>query len=165
MQAYLIDTFRYNDWANRQIITLIAQMPERAPETAAAIRLFSHLITSQRKWMARLTRNANEPRMAWFEPPYPRDELAVRWHESLTAWLTSLEQLPADGLQREVRYVAGDGKTYSSRLQDIALQLNYHSIHHRAQISLLARQQNLTPPFIDYIGFSRTKEDNLVRPN
>jgi uncharacterized damage-inducible protein DinB len=37
-------------------------------------------------------------------------------------------------------------------LIDIALQLNYHAIHHRAQIQVLIRQQGLEPDFIDYIG-------------
>lgn len=155
MKAYLIDTFRYNDWANQQSVILMAQMPE----PTEAIRLFSHLITSQRKWLARLRHDPAEAQLAWFEPPYPLQELATRWHESLSEWLTYLEQLPEAELQHAVSYVAGDGRAYSSRVQDIALQLNYHSIHHRAQISLLARQQNLTPPFIDYIGFTRTQEN------
>ncbi|MBP9221492.1 MAG: hypothetical protein KBF42_08910 [Chitinophagales bacterium] len=32
------------------------------------------------------------------------------------------------------------------------LQLNYHSIHHRAQMQMLIRQQGLVPDFVDYIG-------------
>ena len=43
----------------------------------------------------------------------------------------------------------GDGE---ARLIDIALQLNYHSIHHRAQMQMLIRQQGIEPDFIDYIG-------------
>jgi len=37
-------------------------------------------------------------------------------------------------------------------LKDIALQLNYHSIHHRAQIQTIIRQQGMEPDFVDYIG-------------
>lgn len=156
VKEYLIATFRYNDWANQQAIKLLAQLP--AP--AEAIRLFSHLITSQRKWMARLSAAPAEATMAWFEAPYAREELAAHWQESLAAWLTYLEQMPEEELQRRVHYVGGDGQPYFSTVQDIALQLNYHSIHHRAQISLLARQQNIAPPFLDYVGVSRTKEED-----
>lgn len=162
MRRYLIDTFRYNDWANKQSLKLIHQMPQ--PDEA--IRLFSHLITSQNKWMARINRDPNEPRIAWFESPFPLGELEARWEESLGAWLRFLERAPddelddelGDELAREVHYTAGDGNPYSSLIRDIALQLNYHSIHHRAQISLLARGQNLEPPFIDYIGYVRIKQ-------
>ena len=38
------------------------------------------------------------------------------------------------------------------RTQDIALQLNYHSIHHRAQIQSIIRKQGIEPDFVDYIG-------------
>jgi len=154
MRSYLIETFRYNDWANKQSLKLIHQMPQ----PAEAIRLFSHLITSQNKWMARINTDPNEPRMAWFEAPFPPDELELRWNESLGDWMRLLEQISDEELAREVLYTAADGNQYSSLIRDIALQLNYHSIHHRAQISLLGRRQNLEPPFIDYIGYVRTRQ-------
>jgi uncharacterized damage-inducible protein DinB len=154
MRGYLIDTFQYNNWANKQSLKLIHQMPQ--PDEA--VRLFSHLITSQNKWMARINRDPKEARMAWFESPFPPDELEGRWDESLGAWLRFLDQMPEEELAREVHYIAADGNSYSSLIRDIALQLNYHSIHHRAQISLLGRRQNLEPPFIDYIGYVRTRQ-------
>lgn len=151
MKQYLIDTFDYNDWANRQTLKTIQLMPR--PDEA--IRLFSHLITSQNKWLARIKNDEQESHMAWFEPPYPFDELEARWEKSLAAWLSFLDQATAEDLEREIRYVSSDGNAYSSAIRDIALQLNYHSIHHRAQISLLARQQDITPQFLDYIAYSR----------
>jgi uncharacterized damage-inducible protein DinB len=48
---------------------------------------------------------------------------------------------------------------------DIALQLNYHSIHHRAQMQVLIRQQGMEPDFIDYIGTKYrkvTETDSVV---
>jgi uncharacterized damage-inducible protein DinB len=153
MKQYLIETFRYNDWANKQSLQLIRQIPQ--PD--GAVRLFSHLITSQDKWMARITNDPNESRMAWFESPFPLDELESRWDASLGAWLQFLESAPEE-LAREIYYIAGDGNPYSSQIRDVALQLNYHSIHHRAQISQLARDQGLEPPFLDYIGYVRIKQ-------
>jgi uncharacterized damage-inducible protein DinB len=154
MKHYLIDTFRFNDWANKQSVELIRQMPR--PE--GAVRLFSHLITAQNKWMARINRDPNEARMTWFEPPFPLDELGERWAESLGMWLQYLERETDDGLALELHWTAVDGNSYSSMIHDIVLHLNYHSIHHRAQISQLARGQNLEPPFIDYIAYVRIKK-------
>lgn len=151
MKEYLLDTFRYNDWANRQVLEKIEALSE--PEEAG--RLFSHLINSQDKWMARIEGDANEANLMWFAPPYALDKLADEWQRSLTGWLNFLEQLSDAELEREIAYRAADGKEYSSRLREIALQLNYHSIHHRAQISLLVRKQGIEPPFIDYIGVTR----------
>lgn len=104
VKEYLIATFRYNDWANQQAIKLLAQLP--AP--AEAIRLFSHLITSQCKWMARLTGDPVEANLAWFAAPYAAEELAAHWQESLSAWLPYLEQMPDEELQRRVHYVGGE---------------------------------------------------------
>jgi uncharacterized damage-inducible protein DinB len=151
MKDYLLDTFRYNDWANRQVLEKILELAE--PQEAA--RLFSHLINSQDKWMARIEENPNEAQLSWFEPIYPLAELADQWQRSLSRWLNFLEQLTEAELEREVAYTAADTKRYSSRLREIALQLNYHSIHHRAQMSLLIRKQGIEPPFIDYIGVTR----------
>ena len=44
------------------------------------------------------------------------------------------------------------GATWTARLADIARQLNFHSIHHRAQIQMLIRAQGIEPDFVDYIG-------------
>jgi uncharacterized damage-inducible protein DinB len=48
--------------------------------------------------------------------------------------------------------VGFDGAVYTGALKDIALQLNYHSIHHRAQIQAMIRKQGFEPEFVDYIG-------------
>lgn len=47
-------------------------------------------------------------------------------------------------MYEERRFVGFDGGEWTAQLKDIALQLNYHSIHHRAQ--------GLEPDFVDYIG-------------
>jgi len=41
---------------------------------------------------------------------------------------------------------------FAAAIKDIALQLNYHSIHHRAQIQTIIRSQGLEPEFVDYIA-------------
>jgi len=55
-------------------------------------------------------------------------------------------------LFEKVKWVGFDGSHWTAPLKDIALQLNYHSIHHRAQIQALIRAQGIEPDFVDYIG-------------
>jgi uncharacterized damage-inducible protein DinB len=124
-------------------------------DPAEAVRLFSHLIDSQDKWMARIDREESADERPWFGPSYALEELSARWGRSLAAWIDFLQKLPEERLGERVHYTATDGKPYWSLLIDIALQLNYHSIHHRAQVSLLLRKQGIEPPFIDYVGYTR----------
>jgi uncharacterized damage-inducible protein DinB len=96
----------------------------------------------------------NKPNLTeyeWFKPVYKLDELEAKWEESLNTWLNFLEGKSEDDLEQEIIYEFAKGKI-GAKIIDTALQLNYHSIHHRAQIATLLRQQNIAPPFVDYIG-------------
>jgi len=148
MKQYLIDTFKFNDWANKTILKKVLSMPQ----ANESVRLFSHLINSQNKWMARIIQTPEEAGMDWFEPVYDINELKIEWNKSINEWLSYLEKLSGENLEKEIRYTASNGAKLGAKLQDIALQLNYHSIHHRAQICTQLRKQDIEPPFIEYIG-------------
>ncbi|RPI19811.1 MAG: hypothetical protein EHM58_00010 [Ignavibacteriae bacterium] len=148
MKQYLIDTFKFNDWANKQLLESIKKMPD--PEKA--VSLFSHLINSQNKWIAGINGNPDEPNMKWFPPVYGINELEDKWNESINTWLSFLENNSEELLECEVVFSRQDGSKFGVKINDMALQLNYHSIHHRAQIATLLREQEIPPPFLDYIG-------------
>ncbi|HEY5534408.1 MAG TPA: hypothetical protein VIL99_05685 [Ignavibacteria bacterium] len=42
MKQYLIDFFKYNNWANRKLLDSMMQMPDKEE----AVKLFSHFIYS-----------------------------------------------------------------------------------------------------------------------
>lgn len=44
MKNHLLDLFKYNDWANKKLAASILQLNEKEE----AIRLFSHLISTQK---------------------------------------------------------------------------------------------------------------------
>lgn len=148
MIDYLLETFSYNDVTNRNLLSKIAALPDKAE----AIRLFSHLINSQYKWMARITHDPAAPKMSWWEPVYAEDQLEKEWTKSLGLWINYLKSKTEVEINSEVTFVGFDGGKWAATPKDIALQLNYHSIHHRAQIQMLIRNQGLEPDFIDYIG-------------
>ncbi|HKB43525.1 MAG TPA: DinB family protein [Chitinophagaceae bacterium] len=145
---YLLDTFRFNDKANRQMIEKIKQLPDKE----AAVKYMSHLANSQYKWMARIIQDPKAPQMDWWKPLYKLEELETEWEKSLQLWINYLENKTDEEISREVTFVGFDGGMYAATPKDIMLQLNYHSIHHRAQIQIIIRQQGLEPDFIDYIG-------------
>ncbi len=148
MKQYLIDTFAFNDRANRQVLTKLAELPEKDE----CIRLFSHLVNSQDKWLARIAQYPRDPGLSWWEPLHPLDTLEREWDRSLGAWLEFLRSQEERALFEEVKWIGFDGAHWTVALKDIALQLNYHSIHHRAQMQAILRAQGLTPDFVDYIG-------------
>ena len=148
MKQYLIETFKYNDYANRKVLAKINELPNKDE----GIKLFSHLINSMNKWVARINQYPQAPKLDWWKPAYPEGELEERWNKCLKTWIDLLEGKGEEELFNEVRVVGDDGTHYALKLKDIALQLNYHSIHHRANIQALIRGQGLEPDFVDYIG-------------
>jgi uncharacterized damage-inducible protein DinB len=148
MKQYLLDTFAFNDRANKQVLARIRECPDQDQ----SIKFFSHLINSQKKWLARINQFPKDPGLDWWKPAYPLLDLEHEWDASLAAWLDFVASKSEQSLFAEVKWVGFDGKHWTAPLKDIALQLNYHSIHHRAQIQTIIRAQGLEPDFVDYIG-------------
>ena len=148
MKNYLLETFRYNDFVNRQLLKKMAELPVQT----ACIRLFSHMINSQYKWMARILHEASASHMSWWDPVYDFNLLEEEWVKSLKLWTDYISSIDDEILHSEVQFSGYDGAQWAATPLDIALQLNYHSIHHRAQIQTIIRQQGFEPDFVDYIG-------------
>ena len=90
--------------------------------------------------------------MDWWEPVYPLEALETEWSRSLEPWINYLNVKTDEEINQEVTFIGFDGGMYAATPKDIMLQLNYHSIHHRAQMQTIIRQQGLEPDFVDYIG-------------
>lgn len=154
MKQYLIDTFHFNDWANKRTLAAMAAMPDSAESET----LFSHLIRAQDKWMRRIERNPAETEIKWFDAAFKTDELAARWSTSLDEWLGYLGRLDDQDLNQEISFAPmPDEPQGVNELRDVVLQLNYHSILHRAQICLRLHDQGIEPPHVDYIYYVQEK--------
>ena len=148
LKTHLIETFQFNSRTNKNLLKKIEKLPDRKE----CIRFFSHMINSQYKWMARIVQDPKAPEMSWWDPVYPFEDLRQEWDKSLNLWIDFLQPKTEAELLREVEFIGFDGGKWAASPKDIALQLNYHSIHHRAQIQMLIRAQGLEPDFVDYIG-------------
>jgi uncharacterized damage-inducible protein DinB len=153
MKQHLIDTFKYNDWANKKLLEAILQLPDKQEP----IRLFSHLITAQDKWFNRITKEVDDAHLNWFGTVFAEEELSQQWQRSVGNWINYIEKNTEDEFQKHIQFSRPDGKAYQVTIKDVMLQLNYHSMHHRAQINTLIRQQGIKPPLTDYI-FTAIKE-------
>ncbi len=148
MKKYLIETFEFNSLMNRKLLEKIKELSDKEE----SIRFFSHLINSQKKWMGRIVQYPKDPEMDWWDPVYSFNKLEEEWNKSLKEWIDYLNSKTEEELFNEAKFIGYDGGEWTAPLKDIALQLNYHSIHHRAQMQLFIRQQGLEPDFVDYIG-------------
>jgi uncharacterized damage-inducible protein DinB len=148
MKEYLLDTFRFNSAANLKMRAKIKTLPDKQE----CIKFFSHLINSQNKWLQRILIFPADPEMDWWKPVYQLEDLEKEWNDSVNAWINFIESKTEEQIIQDVTFKGYDGGTWTCALADIALQLNYHSIHHRAQMQLFIRQQGIEPDFIDYIG-------------
>ena len=148
MKQYLIDTFQFNSHINLKMLEKIRELPDKE----GCVRYFSHLINSQNKWLARILQHPGAPQMSWWDPMYPFEELEAQWQKSLDAWFGYLNGQTDASLLEEVVFAGYDGGQWAATPKDIALQLNYHAIHHRANMQMLIREQGFEPDFIDYIG-------------
>jgi uncharacterized damage-inducible protein DinB len=150
MKKYLIDTFRFNDWANQRTLAAMRGMTDKKE----SVVLFSHLITAQNKWMRRIENDPAETKIKWFDTPFEFEELAERWDASLAEWLKFLSEINEDELNKQIHFAPmPDEPNGVNKLYDVVLQLNYHSILHRAQICLRLHDQGFEPPHVDYIYY------------
>lgn len=148
LQDHLIETFLYNDYANKLVLKKITALPDKTE----CIKFFSHLINCQYKWLDRILIYPEISKLDWWEPVYGLDELEIQWEKSLNNWIKFLRSKTEVELLADVKWIGIGDETYTAQLKDIPLQLNYHSIHHRAQMQTIIRAQGLTPDFVDYIG-------------
>jgi uncharacterized damage-inducible protein DinB len=150
MKQYLIDTFKFNDWANKLIISAMENLTDKKE----SIVLLSHIIRAQNRWMKRIENDPAETRIKWFDTPFKFEDLAAEWTASLSDWLNFLDGLDENGLNGQILFAPQpDEPSGASKLLDVVLQLNYHSILHRAQICLRLHDQGIEPPHVDYIYY------------
>src|SRR6185369_16674350 len=101
MAQYLLDTFRYNDYANRKVLEKVIK---ELPDKTECIKFFSHLVNSQYKWMARILHDPKAPEMSWWDPVYKFDDLEDEWSKSLDLWIEYISARTDPELSVEIQY-------------------------------------------------------------
>jgi uncharacterized damage-inducible protein DinB len=148
IKQFLLQAFKYNLKTNGMLLRKIEQMGD--PEDC--IKMFSHLINCQIKWLARINNDSNVGELDWWVPVYEMEELESAWINSNNNWLDYLKVTDEYELSTEVEFSGYDGGQWAATPLDIAIQLNFHNVHHRAQMQMMLRSQGIKPAFVDYIG-------------
>jgi uncharacterized damage-inducible protein DinB len=148
MRQHLLELFAYNERTNLELLSKFEQLRDRSE----CVRLFGHLVRCQIKWLARIRGDPGAAQLDWWKPEIPFELLDPEWRSSVRIWTEYLADKTDEELARETTFTGFDGATWAATPQDIALQLNFHSIHHRAQIQQILRREGIAPDFVDYIG-------------
>ncbi|HEX2865780.1 MAG TPA: DinB family protein [Ignavibacteriales bacterium] len=149
MKEYFIKLFRYNEWANNQVLEAFMQPLENSDEVT---RLFSHIISVQKLWLDRI-RN-NKIIFEFWNNDSIEGCIKIS-KESSSDWLKFLEALTEEGFSEKISYVNSKGEHYQNTVEDILSHVINHSTYHRAQIAMLLRKADAVPPVTDYVFYRR----------
>jgi uncharacterized damage-inducible protein DinB len=151
MKQYLIDYFKFNDWANKMLIDAIKELPDKEK----CLYYFSHLITCHNKWINVFLKEWEDKGSPWYSDIYQPEELQSRWSACLNKWLKFLESKSEEEIIKDVIYEPYTiKKKYKISISKIAFQLNCHTVHHRGQMVMIIRNMGVTPPATDYINMA-----------
>jgi len=112
---------------------------------------FSHLVRAQEVWVDRIQGKNSSDEI------FPIRSLDESWKvfEDYQSKLDEIANKPEVELEKVIHYQNQTGKEFETAICDILTQLYIHGQHHRAQIALLLRQNDITPPVTDYIYYCR----------
>ncbi|HEX4487334.1 MAG TPA: DinB family protein [Terriglobales bacterium] len=132
--------FKYDDWANRQVLGLLPIAPARSLE------LLAHIFSAERLWWERLhQRTQSFP--VW--PNFPLKQCAQQAEEVPLLWREFFNSQP--DLDQVISYKNTIGESFSSRIEDIVMHVYTHSAYHRGQIAVDIRESGGTPLNTDLI--------------
>jgi uncharacterized damage-inducible protein DinB len=152
MKDYFLNLFRYDQYANLQILDSIFAVNE--PQNT--VRLMAHLLGAQQIWLSRCTEIPLSNHTIW--PDWQAAQFGDIIGDNYQVITSYLAERNDDDFAKEIIYYNSIGDKFTNTLTDILTQVTNHGTHHRAQIGLLLKEAGLTHlPTIDYIFFMRTQ--------
>lgn len=144
----LLDYFRrqfaYDEWANREIVTV---MHSRNAASPRSLQLLAHILSAEQLWLERLQERTQT------QPVWPDRDLAgceSQIVELGEAWRDYLENL-TPALSEKATYKNSKGEPWSNTVEDVLTHVLMHSAYHRGQIATEMRGRGHTPAYTDFI--------------
>lgn len=142
--------YKYDNWANIRMFEALDSWEHPAPK---AIGLMAHLITAKLIWLNRIEQQDNSQLIIW--PELTLSESRSLCEKQNAGWQACLKKLDEEMLTKPLTYRNSKGKLFHDPLKDILQHVVIHGQHHRAQIAMLMRMDEIAPPVTDYIYFIR----------
>lgn len=137
--------FRYDEWANREVITVLRGMGAPPPRS---LKVVAHIVAAEQLWLDRLKQRPQSmpvwPELTLDQTEDAQDALVQRWAEYFGGLTPAALHMPAG-------YTNSKGEKWSSRTQDVLLHVVMHSGYHRGQIASEVRASGHVPVYTDFI--------------
>lgn len=142
--------YEHVNWANQRILETLQSIED---ENKEAIRLFSHLLFSEKVWITRLRGLDSSGLPIWSEVDIEFcAKLVMQNKESLT---TFFADLATTNLEQLISYTNSKGTEFKNSVRDILTHVALHGQYHRGQINSRLRADGIEPVPIDFITFVR----------
>ena len=137
--------FRYDDWANREVVTALTELSTLPPRS---LKILDHILSAERLWLERL-RLEKQTYPVW--PDFSVAQCKLEIAELGERWKNYLASLKEEDLSRSLTYRNSQGESWSNAKQDILLHVVLHSTYHRGQIATDMRAAGFNPVCSDFI--------------
>ena len=134
----------YNDWANRRIITAL-----KSANSDGARRILGHLLITEQEYYERLYGKDSFGFDFWQD--LSLEECGDLARANAERGEKLLRKFDDEGLDLKTRYRTGEGVWFENTFRQLLTHVLFHSSTHRGNIILKLREENYTPPKIDYI--------------
>jgi uncharacterized damage-inducible protein DinB len=142
--------YTYNAWANEMLYSYLS---EGAYQNQKINELFSHITVAQIIWHHRVTRQ-EKPKWSLFDT-IPTHLLLELNEKSNEAWQELVANTSKSGFKEVISYVDTIGESHQTVLRDIMTHVANHGTHHRGQMVGWLRAEDIAPPALDYLYFTR----------
>lgn len=147
MKAFFNHLLDYNFHCNKKLIEQCNTL-KRVPEKS--IELFSHTLSAHHLWNRRILGKPSDYEIwqlhdlkSWGDIHYENQRSSFE--------ITS----NADDFEKRIDYENSEGRLFTNTLQDILFHIINHSTHHRSQIAIDFRKNEIEPLSLDYIFYKR----------
>jgi uncharacterized damage-inducible protein DinB len=158
MNAHVQHLLEHMFWADTRLLELLES--DAARSAPQVMRLFGHILASERTWLLRVRGEAAaagtaQPGRAELTLPELR-ELAQSNADGYAQLVAESEDVD---LAADVVYASSQGVPYRNSLADILLHVAMHGSYHRGQIAMALRAAGVDPVNTDFIAFARLPHD------
>lgn len=141
--------YDYVCWANDYLLDTIHQSEDN-PEL---LRLFSHILFSERVWIARMSGEDTSKLEIWANIDYEQCKELVVENKSLVEKFIS--ELTEEKLLEPVIYTTSAGQAFTNTVEEIINHIALHGQYHRGQINMRIRELGYEPVNVDFITYIR----------
>ncbi len=146
IMKHLLQLLEYTFWANDLFIIRLKEQDDIPEEISKQV---SHLLSAHRIWLNRIAGRGALPSV-W-------ETIDQESWEGINIELYSetCDVVKSTDLEKVISYKNSRGEFFQNPLEELLHHIINHSTHHRAQVALLMRQQQMLPPQSDYIFYLR----------